>query len=339
MQLLVALIVAAVVTYLVFEWLEDEDAPAVAPLAASDRGFALLADGQLTYREDGGRLTQAGIATSAAYLADGSLLYFAQQGDAGMLVRRDAGSGSESIVLRQAGLRLADLCLSPDASLVAATSHQPDGATRIVLFRPDGSDFRTLTAGGDIARAPAWIPGARSRLLFQSAAAASSPSALRMLNLENGKALTVLAEGEFDLLKPRVDPAGNLLFIRRLHQGRHGLEGLMLDLLSACARLLRLAPAEGTRVLLQGQSVACANALPNAYPLHGVPALVPCSWHLVRRDTEGNELVLATNVASYDVGADGTVMYSNGRGVFVLEPNGASRLAHTQQLVAEVIAA
>jgi hypothetical protein len=49
--------------------------------------------------------------------------------------------------------------------------------------------------------------------------------------------------------------------------------------------------------------------------------------------------VLATNVASYDISPDGTIVYSNGRGVFVLKQDGSSSLAITDQLVGEVVAA
>jgi hypothetical protein len=69
-----------------------------------------------------------------------------------------------------------------------------------------------------------------------------------------------------------------------------------------------------------------------------VPSLVPDDWELVRRDADGNERVLATNVASYDIGADGTIVYSNGQGVFVLDGSGSARLALTDQLVNEVSA-
>jgi hypothetical protein len=72
--------------------------------------------------------------------------------------------------------------------------------------------------------------------------------------------------------------------------------------------------------------------------VQGVPSLVPRTWELVSRDPRGEERVLATNVASYDMAADGTVVSSNGRGVFVLEPGGAPRLALTEPLVGEVFA-
>ena len=79
-------------------------------------------------------------------------------------------------------------------------------------------------------------------------------------------------------------------------------------------------------------------SLRSARAVQGVPSLVPDSWQLVRRDGQGREEVLATNVASYDIGPDGTVVYSNGRGVFVLGGDGASQLALAGELVADVVA-
>lgn len=48
--------------------------------------------------------------------------------------------------------------------------------------------------------------------------------------------------------------------------------------------------------------------------------------------------MLATNVASFDIEADGTIVYSNSRGVFILGQDGASQLAADGELVAEAIA-
>jgi hypothetical protein len=41
-------------------------------------------------------------------------------------------------------------------------------------------------------------------------------------------------------------------------------------------------------------------------------ALVPRSWELVCRNRRGQEYVAARHVASFDVGSDGGVVYSNG---------------------------
>jgi hypothetical protein len=64
------------------------------------------------------------------------------------------------------------------------------------------------------------------------------------------------------------------------------------------------------------------------------------SWaQLVRRSPNGAEQVLATSVASYEIGTDGAVGYTNGRGVFEIEPDGVTRLAVTAGVVNDVMAA
>lgn len=73
--------------------------------------------------------------------------------------------------------------------------------------------------------------------------------------------------------------------------------------------------------------------------MQGVASLVPHTWELVSRDRQGNERVLATNVASYDISPDGTIVYSNGHGVFVLNRDGTASLALADQLIGDVVAA
>ena len=92
-------------------------------------------------------------------------------------------------------------------------------------------------------------------------------------------------------------------------------------------------------IWLQGRRIDAEKIMRNAHAVQGVPSLVPDNWVLIRRDPEGKEEILATNVASYDISLDGTVIYSNGRGIFVLGSGGSLQLALTDQLVYEVVAA
>jgi hypothetical protein len=63
---------------------------------------------------------------------------------------------------------------------------------------------------------------------------------------------------------------------------------------------------------------------------------VPRSWELVSRNRQGQETVLATNVASYDLMADGSIIYSNGRAVFMLGQGGQTTLILKEDLVGDV---
>jgi hypothetical protein len=311
--------------------------------------------------------------TSAAFEADGNLLYFLKDEGIGGLFRRDAASGRELRVMLRQNLHLGDLTPSLDGTMVAASSQHSAGVANIALFKSDGSNYREVTGGDTLDCAPAWIPGAPNRLLFQSSGLARNEqgyivaqghASIQKLDMESGSVTPILEDPAFDYLKPRVSPAGNLLFIRRPFEApSYGFGSLLVDTLLFPFRLLRalfhflnffslmytrkpLTSASGPAVqadikniLLQGRRIDAEKALRSARPVQGVPSLVPDSWELVSRDQQGVERVLARSVASYDVGPDGTIIYSNGRGVFVLDQDGSSRLALTNDLVAEVVAA
>lgn len=331
--------------------------------------FGIAAGGGMRNLEPADAAIQA---TSAVFEPDGSLLYFLQDQAVGGLFRRDAASGRELRVLLRQNLQLADLSLAPGAAQLAASLQRTDGTASIVLMHPDGSGLREVTGGDTVDSAPAWIPGVPNRLLFQSCGLARSDqgyvvaqgsASIQKLDMDSGTVSPILDDPRFDHLRPRVCPAGNLHYIRRPYEApRYGAQSLLLDTLLFPFRLLRAvfhylnffslmysrkpltsasgpaAQADLKNILLQGRRIDAEKALRSARAVQGVPSLVPDSWQLVRRDGQGREELLATNVASYDIGPDGTVVYSNGRGVFVLGGDGASQLALAGELVADVVA-
>lgn len=311
--------------------------------------------------------------TSAAYEANGNLLYFLRDERIGGLFRRDAASGTEQRVLLKQNLHLGDLTPSPDGSMLAASSWQSGGVANIVLLQNDGATMRELTGGDSVDCAPAWIPGAPKRLLFQSSGlarneegyiVAQGPASIQKLDMETGSVMPILDDPQYDHLKPRVSPAGDLLYIRRPFEApQYGFASMLTDTLLFPFRLLRAAfhylnffslmytrkpltsangpmvKADVKNILLHGRRVDAEKAMRSARPVQGVPSLVPNSWVLVSRDPHGHERVLATNVASYDICPDGTIVYSNGQGVFALEQDLAPRLVLKGELVSEVVAA
>jgi hypothetical protein len=257
--------------------------------------------------------------------------------------------------------------------MLAVASQQAAGVGNICVMKTDGSGLRDVTGGDTVDSAPAWIPGEPNQLLFQSSGLARNEqgyvvaqghASIQILNMDSGSISPVLDDPAFDYLKPRVCPAGNLLFIRRPYEApQYGAQNVLLDTLLFPFRLLRavfhylnffslmytrkpltsasgpMVEADLKNILLQGRRIDAEKAVRSARAVNGVPSLVPDNWELVSRNTKGAEQVLATNVASYDISADGTIVYSNGRGVFMLEKDGSSRLALNDALVAEVAAA
>ena len=312
------------------------------------------------------------VATAAAYEPDGNLLYFLRDAHMGGLFRQEAASGRELRVVLKQSLHFTDLAISPDGALLAAASQQNGGTVNIAMMNSDGSNYREITGGDTIDSSPAWIPGAPRQMLYQSAGLARSEqghilaignTSIQKLNLDTGDVTPILDTPAFDHLKPRVSPSGDLLFIRRPYETAHySADGMLVDTLLFPFRLLRalfhylnffslmysrkpLTSANGPatqadlkNILLQGKRVDAEKTLRNARPVQGVPSLVPDSWQLVRRNPSGNEQVLATNVSSYDIAPNGTILYSNGGGIFVLNPDGSSQLAIADQLVGDVVA-
>jgi hypothetical protein len=331
--------------------------------------FGISAGGGMRNFESADRPVQA---TSAAYEPGGSLLYFMTDLSIGGLFRKDAASGNELRVLLRQNLHLTDLNPSADGSLVAASSRSSDGVANIVLFKGDGNQFREVTGGDTVDSSPAWIADAPKRLLFQSSGlardqngniVAEGNASIQMLDMDSGSVSPVLEDSRYDYLKPRVCPAGNLHFIRRPYEASsYGAGSAIKDTLLFPFRLLRavfhylnffslmysrkpLTSASGPAkqadlkdILLHGRRIDAERAMRSQRPVQGVPSLVPSNWELVSRNRDGAERVLASSVASYDMAWDGSIVYSNGRGVFVLDKDGVSRLAHTNDLVGEVIA-
>ena len=66
--------------------------------------------------------------------------------------------------------------------------------------------------------------------------------------------------------------------------------------------------------------------------------LVPRNWELVRRDGKGEEAIMATNVVSYDLCADGSVVYSNGSKVYHRDADGNEEMLCSDSMIQSVIA-
>jgi hypothetical protein len=97
--------------------------------------------------------------------------------------------------------------------------------------------------------------------------------------------------------------------------------------------------ADLKEILLKGKRIDAEKALRNAGMVQGVPSLVPSSWQLICRDRQGQEQVLASNVVAYDIRPDGSIVYSNGRGAFLLENGRQASLMMKADLIEELVCA
>ena len=310
--------------------------------------------------------------SSALFCQDRTLLYFLRDEGIGGLFSYDLDSGVEKRIIHRQYLDLCDLFLHADGQRIICTSAGKDGTSNIATLDIEGNGYRELTGGDTVDAAPTWVRGDDDVVLYQSAGLARNPegyvvalghTTIQKLHLRSGSIDTVLDSPQHDFMQPRVCEQGMLYFIRRPYQLPHyASQNVLLDTLLFPFRLLRAlfhylnffslmysrkpltgatgpaVQADMKQIILKGRRIDAEKALREENPINGVPSLVPATWELVRRDAQGNETVLATNVASYDLLPDHTIVYSNGRAAFLLRGAGSPSLLLREDLVADVVA-
>ncbi len=311
-------------------------------------------------------------ATSAQFAAHDRVLYFLRDDSFGGLFEYDLLQDTEKRLLHKQNLSLEDLRIHPDGHQLLCAQHSKNGAANIVVMEADGSRYRELTSGDTVDTSPAWVPGDANSVLFQSSGLARNPqgfvlaqgpTSIQMVDTAASTLATILEDSNKDFLQPRVGNNGYLYFIRRPYEPtRYGIGSALADTLLFPFRVLRalvhylnffslmysrkpLITASGPAVqadlkdiLIKGKCLDAEAALRSGVKLNGVPSLVPASWQLVCRSPQGEETVLASHVASYDITSDGMILFSNGYGAFVLDGPHPPQVLVRDKLIADVIA-
>jgi len=310
--------------------------------------------------------------TSVQFLGNNKLIYFLRDGNVGGLFEYDATDKSERRLLHRQNLDYQNLSVNLQSGKIICSQQHENGIANIVMMDNDGGNSHQLTEGDTVDTAPAWIPGDDKNILYQSSGLARSPegyvvafgpSSIKMLNTQKNEVVSVMDDPNVDYLQPRVDGQGNLYFIRRPFEApRYNGANLLLDFILFPFRLLRaifhylnffslmysqkpLTSASGPQVnadlkqmLIKGKRIDADRALRKESRVNGIPSLVPRSWQLVKRTRNGEETVIATNVASFDITSNDDILYSNGYAVFELNPDRQLKVVLREKLIADVIA-
>ena len=313
----------------------------------------------------------AGVAPGAG---PDELFYTLETDTVGGWFRQALPTQEEQRLFHREGMRLRDPARHPAEPVFAASRPLPNGTAAIVTISGPNADVSEVTGGDAVDEAPAWLPDGSRRLVYASAGLARNeqgfcvglgPYSIQQLDLDSSELATRLEDARSDLLQPKALAGGDLLFIRRPYEpgGRRPVSHLaaLRDVLLLPFRLLRALlhfldffsrtfsqkpltavggpkadGADERTLVLRGRVLDAAKM--SGDPADAAAGLVPANWELVRRDAAGAERVLARGVASFDVAADGTLVYTNGRAVYRLPAaGGAPELLFKDRLVEQLV--
>lgn len=307
----------------------------------------------------------------------GELYYTLDTPDiSGLFLLRDGG-GDELRIYHTADFRLAEVAAHAASRRLAFVLRDKAGSSSLAVMSFDGSQFMEVTQGDSVDASPQWVPGEGRQLVFQSAGIARDesgryhgrgPYSIQRLDLDSGEMTPLLEDSGSDFLCPHVAGDGVLYCIRRPYESPHPrVKPLRLlgDVLLFPFRLLYAvfqffnfftmkytgnplvtAGNAGQRMpdlrqmMIWGNMVDADEAM-KKNPGQDSPDLVPKIWELVRfaPNAAGNGEVLARGVLSFDLAADGAILYSNGSGVFQLDSSGRHDRLVKDSLIHLVIAA
>lgn len=337
-------------------------------------GARFMSGGALWGRQDNDpdemRIAVTGI---CAGCENGELLYSLATDDIGgvFLLRNQASE--EQRLLHTADFRVRRLSASPGQDRVACVLQHKGGSSCIAIMRGDGTDLREVTQGDSIDDAPRWAPASAHEIIFQSAAigrnragiaVTQAPFAVHKLNLDAGEIITLAEDPKFDLLTPHLSNDGTLYYIRRPYRdpsqpasfGRSALDLILLPfrLLFAVFQFLNFFTVRYTGNTLTSagnarqkhadirQMMVWGNLI-DAQKAAGrdsadTQALVPKTWELIRRRPGAGEEVAAKGVLSFDVYADGSLLYTDGSTVYRVDPSGVREAIAKDALIEQVVA-
>jgi hypothetical protein len=252
-----------------------------------------------------------------------------------------------------------DLNRHPRHGNLALSVSRADATKHIVVCDAEGRLPREVTTGDTIDESPRWVDDDGKRLVYQSSsllrdeqgfALGLSPYTIQRLDLDAQSIDCLLDSERHDLLQPRLLADGTLLFVRRPyqalkkpHSGWTDLQDIVffpfrvaramfyfLNFFSMMFSGKPLRTAGGPQrptgpdpqlLSLWGQMVDTRRKLFDRQPADD-RGLVPKEWELVRRTPHGDEAILARGVLTYDISPSGEIVYTDGKRIWALAPNG-----------------
>jgi hypothetical protein len=302
------------------------------------------------------------------------LLYTLEAGEVGGIFALDCQQSNEKRLFHSADFKVQDLDFHPEHQLIACAVMRKDGSANIATMPSQGVRLAEVTEGDSIDLAPKWVAGNRRTIVFQSAGISRDASGhpiecghttIEQLDLDRQEVITLASDPKYDFLTPQLTADGTLYYIRRPYRSqrrRVGIWTTVKDLLLMPIRLLNaifawlnfftrrytgksLLPVNPTparavqQMLFLGQLVDVAAEIDRNRRCGDAdtPALVPRSWQLIRQRLHQPPESSGHGVLAFDLGADGTVIYSNGSAIYGIRPGGVAERLIVDRPIEQVI--
>jgi hypothetical protein len=299
----------------------------------------------------------------------GGLVYSLESGSLCALLEACTMKAEERRLWNDNRTRVRHLAVSRSTGDLALSILHENGTANIGVKLNGEGGIGELTEGDSFDTAPRWVMADGRKIVFQSAGIgrnregqflALGPFSIQQLDASSLEMTTLLEERGFDCLAPQVGEDGSLYYIQRpylQHERTHPLQVLkdillfvprllfaffqFLNLFSALFTGKRLTSAGGPKAqqMHLRQMMIWGNLVRGQQrpkPQEEGVDLVPKSWQLRRRNPKGESKLLATGVLAYDIGADGTIVYTNGNALFLLRPDGRKEHVLNEALIEQV---
>jgi len=333
------------------------------------QGGGFLSGGMLWGQRGAAQGPTPVIVTSISGSADkGRLIYSLESGSLCALLAAENFGGEERRLWNNNNFKLQHVRACSRTGDLAFSATHSNGTANIGVMFNDENSVKELTEGDSVDTSPQWAPGKSRKLVFQSAGVgrnrqghflALGPFCIQELNLDTAEMTTLLEDARTDCLAPQITEDGSLYYIRRPYAPTEGLNfwRVVKDFFLFPFRLLyalfqflnffsmsftgkKLSSAGDTRAreLDMRQMMIYGNLIQAQQGgAEESPDLVPDSWQLARRRADGKEEILAKGVLAYDLGADGSIAYSNGSAIFLLTPEGRKERIVSERMIEQVV--
>lgn len=285
---------------------------------------------------------------TAVFVDEDIVVYFLSDGNSGGLFEQNLITGEETHLLPQQRLNLDQLHYDAINDRILCSSESENGIRYLASIDRVSNHVTHYGPGDTLNTMPCSVPGKPEKMVVQTSDTARDeagnrrgigPASLNLLSTDTQQLENIVCKAQFDFVQPYAHPNGNLFYIRRPYENPNvNLPASVQDLFrNPLANVTGLEPRDGRKsAFIHSTQIDAKKAHRLTGNDSGVPSPVPKSWQLISRNKHGQETVMATNVASFDISTGGKVIYTNGIGVFEVTNEG-SKLLFRDTLVEQVL--